>query len=519
MLLAMGIWYYYAGDVWEMSTSGIATGALAGRKGLGGGNERDLIASLRAESSLDDISAYLKPSLFPSVLLDASPPLALITSPDVFPSMATNLVSQHQPHRSSHTHSSFFLSSRPWIYFIKVVVLPIFSTTFSLYLLLLFLLKDADLLDAQRNRLEIGEEWDDGSETEAGDATSGHDTVTATTPPTSTLMSLRGLHHADVCLLATSASAGINVSVGFDGIALVWKTAMPETGERLFVPPLNSGRSRGSIRFAAIDETGRFCSLGFETGAVFVWSITRDTFGLSVSPVAFTTTVSSADTGHSSLIGFLEFLPSAVASSPVLVLAREDGRLFEFECSSRIVQPIVITPSLEDTLHHAFCIWTTSRRESGWKREPIEIALASPGKVHILRRESSGDWIRPSTIYLPSTSDSATSISIRCIDADRSQKQILVVSLASHVILLYDTFSSELLLTLPSHAQTITCVRLIDPIIQQCSLCDGRAAGFILLASSPLRLLVYRILLRPTSIPTCSCPGARTSLTISSTLR
>jgi hypothetical protein len=219
--------------------------------------------------------------------------------------------------------------SSPSVYFLKVVLFPIFSTTFALYLVLLYLLKDADLLDAQRDRLGIGEEWDDESETEAGlaaersgatsgDAEDGTDGLRAGRgsegkPP---MRVLRGLHQADVCLLATSASGEVNVSVGFDGIAVVWRTEMPEIGERLLLPLSMKRASAGAkVLFAAVDEAGTFCALGFGEGGVFVWSIAKEQFGLTATPVPFTPAVVLIPQSTPSS-RFLRRLRSALRPSP-----------------------------------------------------------------------------------------------------------------------------------------------------------------------------------------------------------
>ena len=105
---------------------------------------------------------------------------------------------------------------KPLFYVFKVVVLPQAATAGTLYAVLLFLLKDADLLDAQRNRLGRNEEPRDTDDEDGnGGKGRGVKNVRVHILPCS--------HEADIDVVASSDDGKVIVSVGIDNTLCLWR--------------------------------------------------------------------------------------------------------------------------------------------------------------------------------------------------------------------------------------------------------------------------------------------------------
>ena len=116
---------------------------------------------------------------------------------------------------------------RPIIWLLKTFVFPITATTVALYGLLLYLLKDAELLEAQRNAPEP----DSPSGDEVSTAESG---ISFSTLPRA--------FATDVELIASSEDGKIVITVGLRNELVVWRTETDRKSTRL--NSSHSGESR-----------------------------------------------------------------------------------------------------------------------------------------------------------------------------------------------------------------------------------------------------------------------------------
>jgi hypothetical protein len=154
---------------------------------------------------------------------------------------------------------------RPVLWFLKIVVLPITATTAALYLLCLYLLKDAELLEAQRNRAEP----------------SSHDPDREA--PLESHISFTTMPRAfptDVELLATSKDGRVIACVGMHNeLAIIWRrdhdklahTSIDTTD--LLLAAASTSSATSAITALSVDEIGAFCAVGTGAGVVAIWSI------------------------------------------------------------------------------------------------------------------------------------------------------------------------------------------------------------------------------------------------------
>ncbi|KAJ7915546.1 sterol regulatory element binding protein cleavage-activating protein [Mycena leptocephala] len=165
--------------------------------------------------------------------------------------------------RSTDAHSSHRLTMRTFrvvFWVLKIVVLPITATTTALYGLLLYLLKDADLLEAQRNRPDM-----DSPDVVEEDASAFKGRVSFSTLPRA--------FASDVELIATSHDGGIVVSVGMQNEVIIWRmpsrvhVAIDVTDVLLRSASTSSASS--TLTCVAVDADGGYCNIA-------VWSVGKD---------------------------------------------------------------------------------------------------------------------------------------------------------------------------------------------------------------------------------------------------
>ncbi|KAJ7184380.1 sterol regulatory element binding protein cleavage-activating protein [Mycena filopes] len=163
------------------------------------------------------------------------------------------------------SHRSKFFSMRVLFWMLKIVVLPITATTTVLWGLLLYLLKDAELLEAQRNRPDI----DSPEVVEEDTASAFEGRISFSTLP-------RALA-SDVDLIATSQDGGLVVSVGTQNEVIIWRmlsrvhVAIDVTDVLLRSASTSSASSK--ITCVAVDGDGGYCAVGTGAGNIAVWSI------------------------------------------------------------------------------------------------------------------------------------------------------------------------------------------------------------------------------------------------------
>ncbi|KAK7006764.1 sterol regulatory element binding protein cleavage-activating protein [Favolaschia claudopus] len=166
------------------------------------------------------------------------------------------------------SHRSKLWTFRVLFWVLKIVVLPITLTTTALWGLLLYLLKDAELLEAQRNRPDI--DAPDVPEEEDGSAFEGH--ISFSTLPRA--------FSSDVELITSSQDGSIVVSVGMQNEVIIWRlssrvhAAIDVTDVLLRSPSTSSASS--TLTCVAVNAAGTYCAVGTGAGNVAVWSIGND---------------------------------------------------------------------------------------------------------------------------------------------------------------------------------------------------------------------------------------------------
>lgn len=174
---------------------------------------------------------------------------------------------------------------RAVVWFAKLVILPISGTTALLWMLLLYLLKDTELLDAQRDKCEA----DPPEE-------ANEQALSSTTPNLASKASiLANAHTCDIEFLVQDA--GLVASIDNNGDINVWRPATDEAGRRSNISTVRTGLSldESAVTALALSAEARWLAVGRASGRVtFVATENLETIwdhlpANAVSPVAYLT--------------------------------------------------------------------------------------------------------------------------------------------------------------------------------------------------------------------------------------
>ncbi|THH21094.1 hypothetical protein EW146_g421 [Bondarzewia mesenterica] len=233
------------------------------------------------------------------------------------------------------THSRI-MRTLTWMF--RIVVLPITVTVTLLYGLLLYLLKDAERLEAQRNRAEP-----DLKEKEEGDAV--EDIISFMTLP-------RALS-TDVELIAASKDGSVIATVGLENEIVLWNsekqshTSIDATNVLLSSASTSSAAS--AITALAVNDTGSYCAVGTGAGVVALWAIGNGFVRTLPYLILQSTSSAVVDLQFFNTISSGTVTPSRMGSlvppeAPVILAASyENGVIAKWNANSQ--NPHIIAPS------------------------------------------------------------------------------------------------------------------------------------------------------------------------------
>ncbi|KAF8869940.1 hypothetical protein CPB84DRAFT_1911546 [Gymnopilus junonius] len=254
MLLAMAATLYYT--TYTASTSTMNSSLP---KALGAVSRTKARPTSDAISTAERIWKTLNIAHTQLLHLRIELPTIITFSPDL-----TSKASEMQAsYRSRYTMRTF--SFVLWV--LTILVLPIAATTSALYGLLLYLLKNTELLEAQRHKPE----GDAGSRA-LEDARALQGQISFSTLP-------RGFQ-SDVELIAASKDGRTIVSVGLHNEILVLnadtKKQVTIDAEDAFLRMAStSSRMESTITSVTVDDAGRFFAIGTSTGLIAVWTVEK----------------------------------------------------------------------------------------------------------------------------------------------------------------------------------------------------------------------------------------------------
>ncbi|TFK60004.1 hypothetical protein BDN72DRAFT_965883 [Pluteus cervinus] len=154
------------------------------------------------------------------------------------------------------------------LWLLKIMVLPIVATTFALWLLCLYLVKDVDLLEAQKNKP------DENSPPLAMDTQTGAVEGSSGLEDKIGFGTLPRAFRSDIELMATSRDGNVVVSVGLRNEVGVWRVdGKGFVSIDAYAAAASSSSSMSTVTAVALDDKGRHCAVGTRTGVITIWRL------------------------------------------------------------------------------------------------------------------------------------------------------------------------------------------------------------------------------------------------------
>ncbi|KAG8903350.1 hypothetical protein FRB99_003412 [Tulasnella sp. 403] len=409
-------------------------------------------------------------------------------------------------HQLGEKRRALWRTLRPLMWTARVVVVPIGATVIALYILLLYLLKDAELLEAQRNRAEGDSPAAEEHELKrlAGQPLDGD----------ATFLPLSRSLIADVDLITTSQDGRVVAAVTTENEFSYWTVdegvPMLESDRKLLLLAALLPETQDSkVTAIALNEDGTRCAIGLANGAVIQWSLrdglrnrttTRSTTPSPVFEIAFLPTQDYSMASSASTIKAFDTLPSL---PPLTLLATfRDGSAWTWEPLTHR-PPIALPISGPASQHNPSYLVD----EDGCMR--VALALQAGGLCLMCRTVGSDgdlpDW--HSTVIEVDEQDVISCFKLAGLHVGSQYMVLLAVSTSTGRITVYDCSNGQTLCSLhDSNYDNISRLRIAPIQWQHCKHCGKKEPeGFLLAFSVGSVVEVYRAVsvLKPHR---CSCP-------------
>jgi WD40 repeat protein len=215
-------------------------------------------AGLNKKSAAWNMWKTINPAQTPLLHLRIEEPIVVTFDPDDDQSIPVKLYKHSRPRFSTGTFPLVL-----WL--LKIMVLPIAATTSLLWGLLLYLLKNAELLEARNTRGS-----DEVDLREARQALEKQ--ISFSTLP-------RALS-SDVELIAVSKDGKVVVSVGLHNEIVIWRVEtrchIPIDATDVLLRTASTSSAVSTITCVAVDDHGGYLAVGTGAGAIAVWVLEED---------------------------------------------------------------------------------------------------------------------------------------------------------------------------------------------------------------------------------------------------
>lgn len=393
---------------------------------------------------------------------------------------------------------------------VKFFIVPQVLSALALYLLLRFLLKDSELLDAQRNRLGRGREAN-GSDDESDDGGIPLRTSTKTSFAAGFgVYMLPASHESDVDVLVSSANGKLAMSVAVDNSVCLWRFTSNDqcSGTREMVSTQLPGGD--PIVGGAVSRDCQFIAVATRKGTVQLWSTPDDgkTESLGTVDLCAAARVVSLLFDDCNQGGDDPFTSSPVSVgrpersdyAPSLVVALADGSVLAVKHASRVVD--LIPPAERESTNS--CRVDMFQTDNG-----LEVVVCADAITRW--KQTHGEW---HSVVLNTTHDPsdrvlcATRATVSWYDRPNS---LVALGRRSGFVEVFDEEGEP-----AGMGQTGDAVRKIamaNTPTTQCTTCDSHSSdGFFLISSTSSHVFIDRV--APRGSVFCRCAPTRRASTL-----
>ena len=370
---------------------------------------------------------------------------------------------------------------------LKILLIPMALTILPLYALLLYLLKDAELLEAQRNR-------DDGKTVSAQTETALGDHVFFSTLP-------RGFA-TDVELLAASKDGQAVAAVGLQNELSFWRTKNTEPVVlRSYNPPATD-----TVSALALDDSGDFLAFGTASGTVNVCVVSEKDVG-PCKPLALLDNISGVTEIYfarpsSAALKQKTGPNSQPRDPPAILVCYENGTVMQWNSvphpSSYPIKPVSSSVVIRANI---IPVRPTSHLLVAFFLDDGSVEVAELGDTQ------QTPHIRYNLLAGNPTDRVAKIYASRVKLADNEQT-ILGVASDAGVVSLWDTASSECLLVIDEPHGTVDQLRLSPIRLETCHLCGELPMDSLVVALSVGHAITFYRAYFPSQSRHCSCLGS-----------
>lgn len=392
---------------------------------------------------------------------------------------------------------------KPFFYLFKVVVLPQALTAGSLWALLAYLLKDADLLDAQRNRGGRGE--DVPKIISAGPRSRSSELSTIASRLRVDMLPCG--HASDIDIIASSRKGSLAISVSIDDTISLWRFhSQPGTGTR---EVLRAPTPLSNIAACAISLDETHVAIATSKGTVQIWRLSEDGPAKPLNPLR----LRQVET-HSRIIG-IQFTDDRQTTPNDIFHPNGTGAMVEISADNR--SPIVTVLCSDATIISVNHVHGERVIHSSNKASHALVPATSDGTASVVAIDAyeetlhmaSDDWEPVSLQSHRVPGDSATTTSpLRELAGHRDDK-LLAVGRVSGLVEVFDT--TGVLVAAVGQTQDMASIQQVDiasPASSRCTGCNVTCdEGFYVIStSSEQKVFVDRIIPPHTLVCRCSVP-------------
>lgn len=383
------------------------------------------------------------------------------------------------------------------VWLLKILVLPMLATLLPLYGLLLYLLKDAELLEAQRNRA--------GADVAVASATKTlFDNISFST--------LSRSFATDIELLATSGNGRVHAAVGLQNELSIWR---PDENEPicidtdailLRIPTTSSVQL--SISALAIGGEGDLVAFGTSSGVIHVGSFngTGTKFHQPLTLVGDRSEVKQLHFVARCSVPLQKLTsnsrPTTPASSGALIALYESGAVVSWKLDTLPTHSLIKPKSSSSPIAHSrfLPIRSSDRFLLAFAFEDGSLEVTEVGILEHARSVST--CLRAGNPF-----DKVAKVDACCTLSNDTQRVIVCVASEAGVVSLWDAQSAECLLIMGEPRGTVDQLRVSAIRSDTCHFCGELPLDSFLVALSVGHTVAsYRVYVT-SQTRHCSCPG------------
>ena len=386
------------------------------------------------------------------------------------------------PQSSHHPRPSLSYSwiMRTSVWMARIVVFPIAVTVAALYALLLYLLKDAERLEAQRHRAEPEPL-----------------SPQSTDPPKAPLAfaALPRAHSTDIELLAVSEDGRTVAAVSIGNELVLWNngSAAPIALDAEDVLGVGPSSLSAAITALTLDDVGSFCAVGTGAGVVAIWALPAPAGG---RPQRVLRGAWSAVTGLHFANPRITGRPTSMALSradqfPTIFVTHENGKIVEWDGANPDSPTVVSPPHGRHVIRTAVLrIPDTSRLVGGFANEDgsLDIVDLMPGFDPPLASECH--------LLAGNPADKVASFYACTVELGNVRTLVIAAATEGGVVTLWDGRTSSCIALLDELYGALKVLRICAALSKPCTRCGALQSNtFALIFTAGPAVQFFRVFL------------------------